>query len=299
MPTYTDPRRDSVEASVALRGLAHASRTFDDPADAYVVLGDLLDSVRSLRQVLDQLAEAHVSHRARAHDDDGDHGIGKEDALAAADGLHQAGTLLDEVEMRVDTAMTHSGRIAWHPAPATIDHETIDPEAVNTEAVNTGAVDAEVSRRWVSVVFLQGEDADGILDLIEGDGLSAALDRLKNFDYGEETTDAALVNGYVYDRPPAGTTDTVVEDGDYTLTYSRALGHVSLLRAHTSSDPDLNLDDQASPLGQAISTEDARLPRARHQIPESREPAQSSERDWFAAPAAGSPSSRTGRGLGL
>lgn len=292
MPTYTDPRRDSVEASVALRGLAHASRALENPADTYIVLGDLLDSVRSLRQVLDQLAEAHVRHRARAHDDDGDHEIGEADALAAADDLHQTGTLLDDVEMCVDAAMTHSGRIAWHPAPATIDHETIDPEAVNT-----GAVDTEPPRRWISVVFLQGDEADEIRDLIDRDGLTAALDHLKNFDYGDETTDAALVNGYVYDTPPAGTTDTVVEDGDYTLTYSRALGHVSLLRAHTSSD--LNLDDHASPLGQAISAGDARLPRARHQIPESREPAQSSEPDWFAAPAAGSPSSRTGRGLGL
>mgnify|MGYP005983802667 CR=1 FL=1 len=285
MPTYTDPRRDSVEASVALRGLAHASRVFDNPADTYVVLGDLLDSIRSLRQVLDQLAATHVSHRARAHDDDGEHAVGEADALAAADDLHQAGTLLDDVEMRVDAAMTRSGRIAWHPAPAAIDHENIDTKAIDAEAVNVEAVDAEAPRRWIGVVFLQGEEADEVLDLIDRDGLTAALDHLKNFDYGEETTDAALVNGYVYDTPPAGTTDTVVEDGDYTLTYSRALGHVSLLRTYTASDPDL---DEPPSVGESISTGDVQL----------RQRPRSGERDWFAGPA-GSSSSSSERGLVL
>ncbi|WP_214106844.1 hypothetical protein [Acrocarpospora catenulata] len=42
MPTFDDPTKDSAEASEALRGLAHATRTFDDPADAYPVIGDLL-----------------------------------------------------------------------------------------------------------------------------------------------------------------------------------------------------------------------------------------------------------------
>jgi len=31
MPTFTDPARDASEAHEALRGLAHASRTFEDP----------------------------------------------------------------------------------------------------------------------------------------------------------------------------------------------------------------------------------------------------------------------------
>lgn len=115
MPTFNDPRTDAAEAALALRGLAHASRAFDDPADTYVVMGDLLAGVRSLGQVLDQLATAHISHRARAHDDDGNHLAGAHAALTAADELHQAGTLLEEVEARLDRAMQQTGRIAWHP----------------------------------------------------------------------------------------------------------------------------------------------------------------------------------------
>src|SRR5690625_1864448 len=115
MPTFHDPLADAAEASEALRGLAHASRVFDDPADTYQVFGELSAGVRSLRQVLDQLAATHLSHRDRAFDDAGDHTAGSTDAMATADELHQAGTLLDQAYDRLSAAFSHSGRIAWHP----------------------------------------------------------------------------------------------------------------------------------------------------------------------------------------
>lgn len=119
MPTFQDPTSDAAEASEALRGLAHATRAFDDPADTYAVIGNPLSGVRSLRQVIDQLGTAHLTHRARAHDDDGNHLAGAAEALAAADELHQAGTLLDAAVSRLDAASQHSGCIAWHPATPT------------------------------------------------------------------------------------------------------------------------------------------------------------------------------------
>lgn len=60
MPTYTNPTSDASDAYEALRGLAHASRSFEDPSETYVVIGELLGGLRSLRQVLDQLAAAHL-----------------------------------------------------------------------------------------------------------------------------------------------------------------------------------------------------------------------------------------------
>ena len=95
MPTFQNPTVDAAEASEALRGLAHASRVFEDPADTYAVLGDLLAGVRSLRQVLDQLATTHLTNRVRAHDDAGDQTAGATYALAAAAELQQAAALLD------------------------------------------------------------------------------------------------------------------------------------------------------------------------------------------------------------
>jgi hypothetical protein len=97
MPTFQNPTADAAEASETLRGLAHATRVFEDPADTYAVLGDLLAGVRSLRQVLDQLATVHVRNQMRAYDDAGNQGVGASHALAAAADLRQAVALLDGV----------------------------------------------------------------------------------------------------------------------------------------------------------------------------------------------------------
>lgn len=209
MPTFNSPTADAAEASEALRGLAHASRVLENPADTYPVLGDLLAGVRSLRQVLDQLATAHARNQVRAYDDAGNQGAGASHALAAASELRQAAVLLDGVHDRVDTAMGASGRIAWRPAPS-----------------EAGPA------RWVGIVFLQGQDADEVLGLIDREGPEAAISHLAGFDIGEETTQAALINGYVYDTIPTGTLDRTTIAGSYALTYNHDHGHVSLLRAH-------------------------------------------------------------------
>lgn len=247
MPTFQNPTMDAAEASEALRGLAHASRVFEDPADTYAVLGDLLAGVRSLRQVLDQLATTHVTNRVRAHDDAGDQTAGATYALAATADLQQAAALLDGVHERVDAAMAASGRIAWHPA-------ALEPGPVS---------------RWVSVVFLQGQDADDVLAIIDRAGTDAAIEHLAGFDMGEETTQAALINGYVYDTIPTGPLDHTTTAGVYTLTYNHDHGHVSLLRAHTETrEP-----DGEAPSARTTPTH----PRARRQAAVVEE-----EDDWFA-----------------
>ncbi|XPP25605.1 MAG: hypothetical protein ACNYNX_08095 [Leucobacter sp.] len=216
MPTFQNPTEDAAEVFAALRGLAHASRVFENPANTYTVLGDLLAGVRSLRQVLDQLAHAHTMNRVRAHDDAGDQAAGATFALTAAAELQQAAALLDGVHTQVDAALSASGRIAWHATP-------VEPVAVS---------------RWVSVVFLQGQEADEVLAIIDRDGVDAAIEHLAGFDMGEETTQAALVHGYLYDTIPTGPLDRTVTEGEYTLTYNHDHGHVSLLRAHPESkDP--------------------------------------------------------------
>ena len=212
MPTFYDPGADAGEASEALRGLAHASRNFENPQDLYGVLGDLLSGIRSLRQVLDQLATAHISNRARAFDDHGDHAVGSTDALAAADELHQAATFIDQAEERLNAATSAASRVAWHDAPTTYIAAT---------------------SRWINVVFMQGEDADEVLDMIDTDGPAAGLGHLKSWDFGDETTSAAMENGYVYDEPPSGPLEHKLRDGDYHLTYSHSFDHVALYRLHT------------------------------------------------------------------
>lgn len=258
MPTFQNPTADAAEASEALRGLAHATRVFEDPADTYAVLGDLLAGVRSLRQVLDQLATTHVTNRVRAYDDAGDQSSGVTYALAATAELQQAATLLDGGHDRVNAAMAASGRIAWHP----------EPERVSQ------------SSRWVSVVFLQAEDADEVLAIIDRDGTDAAIEYLAGFDMGEETIQAALVNGYIYDQPPTGLLDRAATRGEYMLTYNHHHGHVSLLRTH----PDARKLVAPSAVTRSVSPV-----RARRTVPAVDEPAVDGKEDWFTQSQASSP----------
>lgn len=375
MPTFDDPQADAAEASAALRSLAHATRAMPEPAATYPVIGDLLAGVRSLRQVLDQLAAAHSDNRGLAHDDARDRTAGASSAIAAADELHQAGTLLDTVEWRLDAAAQHSGRIAWHPAapsePARTtarigtltltvwpdeplgehqrytyriedsasgesiegrdlftgagapvepgralrelavylsaagearhyalnnpgshpENEGLFPEWAADAALRNytdltvfaefdpAALDAETAPqtppRWISVVFLEGSEADEVLDLIRREGTDAAIEHLAGFDFGEETTQAALENGYVYDTPPTGKLDRTTTSEVYTMTYNPFMGHVSLLREY-DVEPLLTDVELAAAKNRAATRPSARQDRA------------GAETDWFARPPASS-----------
>ena len=407
MPTFRDPLTDAAEASEAMRGLAHASRVFDDPADTYTVFGDLTATMRSLRQVLDQLANTHLAHRDRAQHDDGDHLAGDRSALAAADELHRAGTLLDQAHDHLNTAFSHSGRIAWHPEPvvdrdaarerlaarldgdpatttvqagtltltvwpdtpagehqryayriidtttgrelegrdlftgagqpvdpdhairdlatflgaagearqyaldhpdSTPEHTGLFPEWVaeaartNADALTELTEPAEpapaseasgTGRQWISVVFLQGDEADEVLDLIDAQGTDAAIEYLTGYDYGDETVEAAIANGHVYDKPQAGALDRTATRDVYTLTYSTFLGHVGLYReANALPDPALlGIDTpiNVGPAADATTTATESAPARRSTGP--------AGRDWFAGPAGGEATGR--RGLSL
>lgn len=90
--------------------------------------------------------------------------------------------------------------------------------------------------RWISVTFLQGGAADEAIGMIDRDGPAAAIAHLRLRDHGDETVDAALTNGYVYDNIPAGSSDRTIEDdgSPYALTYSAQYRYVSLLRRYAA-----------------------------------------------------------------
>ena len=163
MPTFNDPLADAAEASEALRGLAHASRTFDNPADTYAVFGDVISGVRSLRQVLDQLADAHLTHRERAHDDPGNHAAGAGSALTAADELHQAGTLLDQVQGLdiVRCAVVHpcdAGSLSG--AMDAANHGLIKPVLIGPEGrIRHVAEEAGISLQGVEIISVEHSHA--------------------------------------------------------------------------------------------------------------------------------------------
>lgn len=130
MPTFQNPVSDADAAHEALRGLAHATRTFNDPAQTYDVIGNLIAAVRSLHQVLDQVAAAHLAHRDWACTDDGDSVAGAAHAERAANALHDAAQYPGCIENNLDLASRHSGRIACHPplTPAHPHREEVDDQ---------------------------------------------------------------------------------------------------------------------------------------------------------------------------
>lgn len=213
MPTFHDPIADAAEASEALRGLAHASSVFARPADMYRVLGDLSASIRHLHQIVEQVAANHETRVPYAFDDEGSHETGVRYALDAAYQLRRAARLLDQSYDRLAEGFSAAGRVAWHREPA--------PESEQGVAME---------RRWVTVVFLQGQEADQALDIIQAHGVDAAVEHLARWDYGAETDSAAALNGDVRDAIPAGVLDRTAESGEYTLTYNPFMGHVALHR---------------------------------------------------------------------
>lgn len=126
MPTFSNPVEDAADAREEVRALAHASRAFADPADTYQVVGELLGTLRSLEQVLEQVAAAHVLHQDKAFLDNGDREAGVDEAWAAANALRRAAELVQSAETAVDQASQHSSYIAWHPAPVASRPE-LDP----------------------------------------------------------------------------------------------------------------------------------------------------------------------------
>lgn len=212
MPTFTDPAADAAEMYEAMRGLAHASIVLDQPERMYGMLGDLLGAVRSLEQVLNQFAKGHADSRGRAANDAGNHAAGTQDALTAAAELRQAAALIGEAERRLDAGMAAAGRIAWQPTVQT----------------------SEAPSRLINVVFLQGGEADHALDLIEAGSADAAIQELAGYDFGDETVDAALENGYVYDSAPIASLDRVATLDAYTLVFNHDHRHIALYRAENS-----------------------------------------------------------------
>jgi|GEM_PF-1470888 len=203
MPTFDNPQVDAQEAAEALRGLAHASRGVP-PDQLYPVLGELLAGLRTLPQIVEQLAASHRSNTSRAADDSGDWPAGAHAVDAAVLYLESASTFLRQAENALDHASAETGRIAWQPEPN--------------------------RQRWASVVFLQGDEADRVLELIERDGPDAAIDYLTGWDFGDETVSAALENGDVTDTPPGvGNDDLSIRD-EYALVTNPGLRYVGLSR---------------------------------------------------------------------
>ena len=111
MPTFDNAAADAEEARQALRGLAHATRSGDDPAQICSVLRSLTDAASSLEQALHQLAAFHDGP-ARPHLC-GDDRAGRAASHQVSWELHRAAEILRHVATTIDHAHQIEATIAY------------------------------------------------------------------------------------------------------------------------------------------------------------------------------------------
>jgi hypothetical protein len=113
MPTFEDSTADAAEAQLALRGLAHATRSIKDPAELYSVLGSLSGALRSLEQSLHQLAALHEGTQRPRAVVNGNRREGRAAGYQVAWELHRAAEIARQVGRTVDHAHEIEARIGY------------------------------------------------------------------------------------------------------------------------------------------------------------------------------------------
>lgn len=130
MPTFEDPAADANDVQTALRALAHATRSIDDPRQIYSVLGSLTSAVASLSQSLHQLASFHDASSQRSTMVVTDSRAGRAAAYKVSWELHRSAEILHQVSESIAHAHGAEATISYDhrdfPALADAAHRTVD-----------------------------------------------------------------------------------------------------------------------------------------------------------------------------
>src|SRR4051812_18762136 len=128
MPTFTNPTDDAEEAREALRGLAHATRSIDDPTDIYPVLGSLTNGLASMAQALHQLGDFHDGPALKRTWITSDARTGRSASYGVSWELPRAAEMLHQVAETIDRA---------HEVEATLSYSRTDfPTALPTDRLS-------------------------------------------------------------------------------------------------------------------------------------------------------------------
>ncbi len=77
--------------------------------------------------------------------------------------------------------------------------------------------------KYECIIFIQGDGAEEVMDIIEEHGEEAGMNYLSEYDYGEGEIEELP-------EPPWGRADEQYWDNDYVMTYNYGLSYVSLTR---------------------------------------------------------------------
>jgi hypothetical protein len=114
MPSFENPASDADEAQTALRALAHATRSINDPRQIYSVLGSLTSAIASLSQSLHQLAAFHDGRHRGAEWMPTDSPKARAAAYRVSWDLHRAGEMVRQVGDVVANAHEAEAILAYH-----------------------------------------------------------------------------------------------------------------------------------------------------------------------------------------
>ena len=113
MVTCNDPVADADELRDAVRGLAHATRTIEDPASICPVLGSISSALGSLSQSLHQLGDFHDGPTTKRAWVDGDQHAGRAASYRQSWELHRAAEMIHQVDECVYRAHELEATIAY------------------------------------------------------------------------------------------------------------------------------------------------------------------------------------------
>jgi len=114
MPTFENPAADADEVQTALRALAHATRSIDDPRQIYSVLGSLTSAVASMSQSLHQIASFHDDGPRRSEWVPEASAKARSAAYRVSWDLHRAGEIVRQVGDVIANAHEAEAMLAYH-----------------------------------------------------------------------------------------------------------------------------------------------------------------------------------------
>ena len=129
MTTFEDPAADADEAQTALRALAHATRSIDDPRQIYPVLGSLTSATASLSQTLHQIAAFHDGPARKTGWAPANSAKARSAAYRVSCDLHRAGEVLHQVSEALGHAHQAEALLSYQrelPPPCLTSRPTAD-----------------------------------------------------------------------------------------------------------------------------------------------------------------------------
>ena len=113
MPSFNDPVADADELREVVRGLAHATRSIEDPTSIYSVIVSISSALASLSQSLHQLGDFYDGPSRKQAWMNGDPNAGRAASYKVSWELHRAAEMVHQVAECVDRAHEVEATIAY------------------------------------------------------------------------------------------------------------------------------------------------------------------------------------------